>query len=162
VVLAVKPQNADAVVPGMARFAGSAVFLSIMAGRNVASLRALLGPQAAIVRAMPNTPAAVRQGVTVCFPDASVRPDQRQLCDELLSAIGAVAWVEDEALIDPVTAVSGGGPAYVFLLAELMEQAAIAQGIPPTWPGCWRAPRSAAPARCWRQARKARPSCASR
>jgi pyrroline-5-carboxylate reductase len=91
----------------------------------------LLGPSAAIVRAMPNTPAAVRQGVTVGCPGTGVSTAQRTLCDRLLRAIGVVAWVEDEALLDPVTAVSGSGPAYVFLLAELMEQAAIEQGIPP-------------------------------
>lgn len=130
VVLAVKPQNAAEVLPLYARYAGRAVFLSIMAGRSLAGMQALLGPQAAIVRAMPNTPAAVRQGVTVGCAGAGVTADQRALCDSLLAAIGAVAWVEDEGLMDPVTAVSGSGPAYVFLLAELMEAAAIEQGIP--------------------------------
>jgi len=129
VVLAVKPQNAAAVLPVHARHAGSAVFLSIMAGRTIAGMRALLGAAAAIVRAMPNTPAAVRQGITVGCPGAGVTESQRRLCDDLLQAIGEVAWVEDEGLLDPVTAVSGSGPAYVFLLAELMEQAAIEQGI---------------------------------
>ncbi len=131
VVLAVKPQSADDALPQYARYAGSAVLLSIMAGRNIAGLRRLLGAEAAIVRAMPNTPAAVRQGITVACPAPTVSAAQRALCDSLLTAIGKVAWVDDEALIDPVTAVSGGGPAYVFLLAELLEQAAIEQGIPP-------------------------------
>ncbi len=131
VVLAVKPQNAAETLPLYRRYAGSAVMLSIMAGRTIAGMRALLGEQAAIVRAMPNTPAAVRQGVTVGCAGPGVTPAQRQLCDDLLSAIGKVAWVDDEGLIDPVTAVSGSGPAYVFLLAELMEAAAIEQGIPP-------------------------------
>jgi pyrroline-5-carboxylate reductase len=131
VVLAVKPQNAAATLPAYARFAGNSVFLSIMAGRTIAGIGALLGPSAAIVRAMPNTPAAVRQGVTVGCPAPAVSVAQKALCDRLLQAIGKVAWVEDEALLDPVTAVSGSGPAYVFLLAELMEQAAIEQGIPP-------------------------------
>jgi pyrroline-5-carboxylate reductase len=131
VVLAVKPQNAAETLPAYARFAGSAVFLSIMAGRTIGGIQALLGPGAPIVRAMPNTPAAVRQGVTVACPGAGVTAGQRELCDALLQAIGKVAWVADEKLLDPVTAVSGSGPAYVFLLAELMEQAAIAQGIPP-------------------------------
>jgi pyrroline-5-carboxylate reductase len=131
VVLAVKPQNAAATLPAYARFAGSSVFLSIMAGRTIGGISNLLGPSAAIVRAMPNTPAAVRQGITVGCPGAGVSTAQRTLCDRLLRAIGTVAWVEDEALLDPVTAVSGSGPAYVFLLAELMEQAAIEQGIPP-------------------------------
>ena len=92
--------------------------------------QSLLGDAAAIVRAMPNTPAAVRQGVTVACPGTGVDTPQRVLCERLLQAIGVVAWVEDEGLLDPVTAVSGSGPAYVFLLAELMERAAIEQGIP--------------------------------
>nr|WP_294507841.1 pyrroline-5-carboxylate reductase [uncultured Rhodopila sp.] len=131
VVLAVKPQNAAATLPAYQRFAGNAVFLSIMAGRTVSGISALLGPEAAVVRAMPNTPAAVRQGVTVYCPGPGVSNAQAALCDRLLRAIGAVARIDDEALLDPVTAVSGSGPAYVFLLAELMEQAAIEQGIPP-------------------------------
>ena len=130
VVLAVKPQHAAAVVPDYARFAPAAVFLSIMAGRSIAGLRSLLGGQAAVVRAMPNTPAAVRQGITVACAGPGVTAAQLALCDTLLAAIGAVAWIEDEELIDPVTAVSGSGPAYVFLLAELLEQAAVEQGIP--------------------------------
>jgi len=130
VVLAVKPQNAAATLPLYARYGGSAVFLSIMAGRTVAGMRALLGAGAPVVRAIPNTPAAVRQGVSVAFAGPGVSLAQRGLCDTLLQAVGAVAWVEDEALIDPVTAVSGGGPAYVFLLAELLERAAVEQGIP--------------------------------
>ena len=129
VILAVKPQSAADTLPLYRRFAGSAVFLSIMAGRTLAGMEALLG-DAAIVRAMPNTPAAVRQGVTVGCPNARVTAAQRALCDRLLRAIGVVAWVDDEGLLDPVTAVSGSGPAYVFLLAELMEQAAVARGIP--------------------------------
>lgn len=132
VILAVKPQNAAEVLPRYARFAGRAVFLSIMAGRSLGSMRALLGEAAAIVRAMPNTPAAIRRGVTVATPGPGVTDGQRALCDRLLGAIGKVAWVEDEALLDPVTAVSGSGPAYVFLLAELMEEAGIAEGLPPT------------------------------
>ena len=131
-MLAVKPQNAAATLPALLRrFAPNTVFLSIMAGRTIAGIAALIGSSAAIVRAMPNTPAAVRQGVTVGCPSPNVSTPQQALCDRLLQAIGKVAWVEDEALLDPVTAVSGSGPAYVFLLAELMEQAAIEQGIPP-------------------------------
>jgi pyrroline-5-carboxylate reductase len=131
VVLAVKPQNAAATLPAYARFAPNSVFLSIMAGRTLAGIGSSIGASAAIVRAMPNTPAAVRQGVTVACPGPGVSAQQKALCHRLLQAIGKVAWVEDEALLDPVTAVSGSGPAYVFLLAELMEQAAIEQGIPP-------------------------------
>lgn len=128
VVLAVKPQNAAAVLPHYGRHQ-QAVMLSIMAGKTIAGLRAALDG-AAVVRAMPNTPAAIGQGVTAACPGPGVTQAQRDLCHTLLSSVGEVLWVEDEALIDPVTAVSGGGPAYVFLLAELLEQAAIEQGIP--------------------------------
>ncbi len=131
VVLAIKPQGAAETLPLYRRFAGQAVFLSIMAGRTLGGMLALLGDPARVVRAMPNTPAAVRQGVTVACPGPGVTEMQRTLCNRLLQAIGAVAWVADEALLDPVTAVSGSGPAYVFLLAELMEVAAREQGIPP-------------------------------
>ena len=130
VVLAVKPQNAAQTLPSYARFAERAVFLSIMAGQTIGGMRPRLGAEAAIVRAMPNTPAAIRQGVTVACASSQVTSAQRELAETLLRAVGAVAWVEDEGLLDPVTAVSGSGPAYVFLLAELMEQAAIDQGIP--------------------------------
>ena len=130
VVLAVKPQSAAETLPLYRRFAGRPVFLSIMAGRTLAGIGALLGGEARVVRAMPNTPAAVRQGITVACPGPGVVAEQRALCDRLLQAIGTVAWVEDEALLDPVTAVSGSGPAYVFLLAELLERAACEQGIP--------------------------------
>jgi pyrroline-5-carboxylate reductase len=131
VVFAVKPQMAAETLPRYRRLADRAVFLSIMAGRTLGGIRALLGEAAHVVRAMPNTPAAVRQGVTVACAGPGVAPEQRSLCDRLLEAIGQVAWIEDEALLDPVTAVSGSGPAYVFLLAELMEAAAREQGIPP-------------------------------
>jgi pyrroline-5-carboxylate reductase len=130
VVFAVKPQNAAATLPYYRQFAGSAVFLSIMAGRAISGMRTLLGEAAAVVRAMPNTPAAVGQGVTVACAGPGVDRQQRELCEHLLQVTGVVAWVDDEGLLDPVTAVSGSGPAYVFLLAELMEHAAREQGIP--------------------------------
>jgi pyrroline-5-carboxylate reductase len=131
VVLAIKPQEAAATLPHYARFGASAVFVSIMAGKDIAGLRGLLGPGAAVVRAMPNTPAAVRRGFTVACAGPGVTPAQQALADTLLGATGEIDWVDDEGLLDPVTAVSGGGPAYVFLLAELLEKAAIEQGIPP-------------------------------
>ncbi len=130
VVFAVKPQQADAVLPEFARFASSSVFLSIMAGRTLASLQARLGHTAAIVRAMPNTPAAIRAGTTVACAGPGVGEARKGLCERLLAAVGRVAWVADESLLDPVTAVSGSGPAYVFLLAELLERAGIEQGLP--------------------------------
>ena len=130
VVIAIKPQEAAATLGHYARFAAHAVFVSVMAGRNLAGMRGLLGQGASIVRAMPNTPAAVRRGFTVACAGAGVSAAQKALADTLLGATGEVAWVEEEGLLDPVTAVSGGGPAYVFLLAELLEKAAIEQGIP--------------------------------
>jgi pyrroline-5-carboxylate reductase len=130
IVLAVKPQNADAALPQLARFARDALVISVMAGRTLAGLRVLLG-EAAMVRAMPNTPAAIRQGFTAAFAGDGVSPARRDLADRLLRAVGEVAWVDAESQLDAVTAVSGGGPAYVFLLAEAMEQAALAQGLPP-------------------------------
>ena len=131
VVLAVKPQVAADAIPQATHAFGDAVVLSIMAGMTVGAIEALVGAGHAVVRAMPNTPAAVRQGITVACARPGVTPEQRALCHALLEAIGVVEWVDDEALIDAVTAVSGGGPAYVFLLAELLEKAAVEQGIPP-------------------------------
>jgi pyrroline-5-carboxylate reductase len=130
VVLAVKPQAAAAAVPPVARFAAGAMVVSIMAGRTVAGIADLTGP-AAIVRAMPNTPAAIGEGFTAAFAGAGVSEAQRQLCDGLLQSVGEVAWVSEESQLDAVTATSGSGPAYVFLLAELLEAAAIEQGLPP-------------------------------
>ena len=108
----------------------TSVVLSIAAGRTLASLSRHLPETAAVVRAMPNTPASVGQGITVCVANAKVTPQQKGECDALLSAVGEVIWVEDEALLDPVTAVSGSGPAYVFLLAECLEAAGIEAGLP--------------------------------
>jgi pyrroline-5-carboxylate reductase len=131
VILAVKPQMAAEALPAYARFAKNAVFISIMAGKTLHAIGAMLGGKSALVRAMPNTPAAVRQGIAVAVAGAHVSLAQKTLADNLLAATGQIAWVDDEALLDPVTAISGGGPAYVFLLTELMEQAGLAQGLPP-------------------------------
>ena len=130
IVLAVKPQVADAAMASVAALANGAVVLSIMAGRTLAGLRHALPAAGGIVRAMPNTPAAIGRGISVAVAEPSVDEAGRALCDRLLHAAGGVAWVEDEALLDPVTAVSGSGPAYVFLLAELLEAAGRAQGLP--------------------------------
>ena len=130
VILAIKPQLADGAMRAAAPFIGDAVVLSIMAGRTLAGLRQALPKAACIVRAMPNTPAAIGRGISVAVAEPDVPAERRALCDRLLRAAGSVAWVEDEALLDPVTAVSGSGPAYVFLLAELLEAAGVAQGLP--------------------------------
>ncbi|HUC63217.1 MAG TPA: pyrroline-5-carboxylate reductase [Alphaproteobacteria bacterium] len=131
VAFAVKPQMVDTVAPAYARFAGSALFMSIAAGKSIATYRKHLGPRAAIVRVMPNTPAAIGRGMSVCCAGGGVSDAQRQLCGELMAAVGEVAWVEDEALLDPVTAVSGSGPAYVFLLAEALAAAGVKAGLEP-------------------------------
>ena len=131
IVLAVKPQAMDTVVPAYARFADRSCFLSIAAGRGISSLQRILGPNAAIVRAMPNLPAAVGRGISAACPNSRVTSAMRASCDQLLSAVGEVAWIDDEALIDAVTALSGSGPAYVFLLIEAMAAAGAAIGLPP-------------------------------
>lgn len=97
VVLAVKPQVMDDVLPPYAQLAGSPVFVSIAAGKTIASFEAVLGTDAAIVRAMPNTPAAVGRGITVGCPNANVTDNQEHLAKQLLSAVGEVEWVDDEA-----------------------------------------------------------------
>jgi pyrroline-5-carboxylate reductase len=130
IVLAVKPQVAAEALPGVARFAGSALVVTIMAGRTIDGVQALT-QASAVVRAMPNTPAAIGQGFTAAFAGPGVSEQQRTLCEALLRAIGDVAWVDAEAQLDAVTATSGGGPAYVFLLTELLADAAIEQGLPP-------------------------------
>lgn len=132
VLLAVKPQIMDVVVPTVAHLTGpDTVVLSVAAGRTIASLAAHLAPGAAIVRTIPNTPSAVGRGITVAVAGPGVTPAQRKLCQDLLEAVGSVGWVEDERLIDSATAVSGSGPAYVFLLAECLEAAAQSVGLPP-------------------------------
>ena len=131
VVLAVKPQMMDEALPTYRRFVQpSTVFLSIAAGKTLAYFARHFGEEAAVVRSMPNTPAAVGRGITVACAGARVTAAQKEMCDSLLSAVGEVAWVEDEGLIDPVTAVSGGGPAYVFLLIEVLAKAGVAAGLP--------------------------------
>lgn len=131
IVLAVKPQMMDAALPAYARFAkADCLFLSIAAGKTISYFENILGADAVIVRAMPNTPAAVGRGITVGCPNGQVSADQRQWADTLLGAVGEVAWVDDEGMIDAVTALSGGGPAYVFLLVEVMAKAGIKAGLP--------------------------------
>jgi pyrroline-5-carboxylate reductase len=130
VVLATKPQVMDSVVPAYRRFAGATtLFMSIAAGKTLAYFERHLG-DAAIIRAMPNTPAQVGRGITVACANGRVDARQRALAETLLAAVGEVGWVEDESLIDPVTAVSGGGPAYVFLLAECLADAGVEAGLP--------------------------------
>lgn len=130
VVLAVKPQVAAEVLPQVASLVGAGTLvLSIMAGKTLAILQSGL-PDAAIVRAMPNTPAAIGRGITVAVPNARVTSAEKERATRLLAASGAVEWIADENLMDAVTAVSGSGPAYVFLLAETLARAGVAAGLP--------------------------------
>jgi pyrroline-5-carboxylate reductase len=130
VVLAIKPQVAPQAMAPLAPTIGAATLVvSIMAGRTLHFLSSTLRGAGALVRAMPNTPAAIGRGITVAVP-LKASPAQRALAQRLLSATGAVEWIEDEALMDAVTAVSGSGPAYVFLLVEALAQAGIAAGLP--------------------------------
>jgi pyrroline-5-carboxylate reductase len=131
IVIAVKPQSAPAAVPPLRSYLGkTTLVLSIMAGRTIGFLEQSLSPGAAIVRAMPNTPAAIGRGISVAVANAKVSARQRKLAGDLLAAIGKVEWAGDETLMDAVTALSGSGPAYVFLLAEAMTKAGIAAGLP--------------------------------
>ncbi len=131
VVLAVKPQMMDAVLPDCRRFAASgAAFLSIAAGTTLTTIEAALGGEAAVIRVMPNTPAAVGRGMSVLCGNAGVSAAQKAVAGGLMAAVGEVAWIDDEALMDAVTAVSGSGPAYVFLLIETLAEAGVEAGLP--------------------------------
>ena len=133
IVLAIKPQMFDAVLPALAPAlaGGECLVLSVAAGRTLGGMRALLADAGGIVRAMPNTPAAIGQAMTVLCAEAAVDAPSRALCGDLLGAIGQVRWVEDEDLMDAVTAVSGSGPAYVFYLIECLAAAGEVQGLDP-------------------------------
>jgi len=132
VVIAVKPQMMANAAPVYREVVGrGAVVLSIAAGKTIEHFETLYGAQTSVVRAMPNTPAAIGRGISVAVPNANATPEQRQLCERLLQAGGDVEWVDDEQLIDVVTATSGGGPAYVFLLMEAMAAGGVAAGLSP-------------------------------
>jgi pyrroline-5-carboxylate reductase len=131
ILLAVKPQIAPDIMPKVAAvMSPSTVVVSIMAGRTIDFLANALPPGAAVVRAMPNTPAAIGRGITVAVANSRVSSAQRQLADGLLAATGVVEWIADETLMDAVTAVSGSGPAYVFLLTESLARAGEKAGLP--------------------------------
>ena len=128
-VMAVKPQSFRKAGPMLKPFIGaSTLVVSIMAGTKIAALEEVCGGM--VVRAMPNTPAAIGRGITVAVPAKNVSAAQRTMADALLRATGSVEWVEDEKLMDAVTAVSGSGPAYVFLLAEELARAGVEAGLP--------------------------------
>lgn len=128
-VLAVKPQMLEAVAPALRPLCGPETLLvSILAGKTVADLAARL-PAGAIVRAMPNTPAAVGRGIAGAYAAPGLGERHRAMAEALLGAVGGVEWLAEEELIDAVTAVSGSGPAYVFLMVEALAAAAQAVGL---------------------------------
>lgn len=130
-LLAVKPQVAPDALPAVAPLVQpGTLVVSVMAGRTIAFMAGAFGADAAIVRSIPNTPAAIGRGVSVAVAAPSVTVAQKDLAAALLGAIGIVEWVDDEHLMDAATAVSGSGPAYAFLLAEVMAQAGAAAGLP--------------------------------
>lgn len=129
IVLAVKPQQMREVAKQLQPQLRKQLVLSIAAGIRASDLSRWLGGHAAIVRTMPNTPALIGRGVTGMVALDGVSPQQRETADAILRAVGATVWLDDEALIDPVTAVSGSGPAYVFYFIEAMQQAAEEMGL---------------------------------
>jgi pyrroline-5-carboxylate reductase len=132
VILAIKPQMLDAAAQSLKAVVGpQTLVISILAGKTIGDIEARVPHLQAIVRAMPNTPAAVGRGITGCAASSGVNDSQKALASQLLSAIGRVEWVPDETLIDAVTAVSGSGPAYVFHLVECMAAAGVKQGLSP-------------------------------
>ncbi|KQK29333.1 pyrroline-5-carboxylate reductase [Bosea thiooxidans] len=131
VVLATKPQMLDTAAPAVQAFIHPRTLLiSILAGKTLGDLAARLPNAGAIIRAMPNLPASVQRGVTAAAPGKGVSAAQRATADALLGSIGRVEWLDDEGLIDAVTAVSGSGPAYVFHLVECLAAAGAAAGLP--------------------------------
>ena len=130
-LLAVKPQMMDAALPGYGRrVAPDTLVLSIAAGKPTALFERVLGERLGVVRAMPNTPAAIGRGVSVLCANGSATEAQRALAERLMAAVGAVHWIEDEDLMHAVTAVSGSGPAYVFHLIEALAAAGARAGLP--------------------------------
>jgi pyrroline-5-carboxylate reductase len=130
IVLAVKPDLTPKLLPEIEPMIGErSVVLSIAAGRTLASLAKHLPPDTAIVRAMPNTAASVGSSITVALANRAVTREQALECTALLEAVGELVWIDDESLLDAVTAVSGSGPAYVFLLAECLAEAGRAAGL---------------------------------
>ncbi|MCE2516784.1 MAG: pyrroline-5-carboxylate reductase [Alphaproteobacteria bacterium] len=132
IVLAMKPQMMPDALPGLAKIASAdTVWLSIAAGVTMAKLKQQLGQSAAIIRTMPNTPAAIGLGVTAMIMDDQVPADVAQLAVRMMEVIGDVVMLDHEDDMDSVTGVSGSGPAYVFLMREALEEAAIAAGLTP-------------------------------
>lgn len=137
VIFAVKPQMMADVLPAYTGLVAAGAFvMSIAAGTSIGRFEAIFGPSTAVVRAMPNTPAAIGRGVTALFANSLVDDRQRSLAELLMAAVGKVHWLDHEDQMHAVTAMSGGGPAYVFLLIETLAKAGMASGLPEhlAWP----------------------------
>ncbi len=131
-VLAVKPQIMAAALAPVTKVAHAGVLvISVAAGTSLKSFEDAFGKETAIIRAMPNLPASIGLGMTVAVGNAGVGEDERALATGLLEAVGKVAWIQDEAQMDAVTALSGSGPAYVFHMIEAMAKAGVAEGLAP-------------------------------
>ena len=131
-VLAIKPQMADEVMPRLTQLVGkTTLIISVMAGKTIHTIENALGADTAVIRTIPNTPASVGRGITAAVPNSKATQAHIETADLLLSAVGAVEWLNEEALIDAVTALSGSGPAYVFYLAEILARAGVAAGLDP-------------------------------
>jgi len=130
IALAIKPQALEGAAAAIAPLvAENTLVLSILAGKTIADLRSRLPRSRAVVRAMPNTPAAIGRGVSAAFASPETTPEQRQWCENLLRVVGGFHWVDSEGAIDAVTAISGSGPAYVFALTEAMAAAGERLGL---------------------------------
>ncbi len=129
VVLAIKPQQMRAAAQLLRPLLQRQLVITIAAGIRLADLSRWLGSYSTIVRCMPNTPALVGAGISGLYALAEVGADQRQLAEAILGAVGATLWVADESMLDPVTAISGSGPAYVFYFMEALQQAAAEMGF---------------------------------
>lgn len=131
IILAVKPQTIKEVCQGLKPFVSTnTLILSIAAGTAISLFEGIFGHQAAIVRTMPNTPAAIGQGATVAIANAACSPAHKAAAEKALHGTGLVEWIEDESLMNAVTALSGSGPAYVFYLIEILEKAGANIGLP--------------------------------
>ncbi len=131
VLIAVKPQMMGAALPTLAAMGSDTLFVSVAAGTSLATYESALGSDSAIVRCMPNTPAAVGQGITALIGNANVSEDQLALSEALLQAVGQTVRLEAEDQMDAVTALSGSGPAYVFHMIECLAAAGEAEGLSP-------------------------------
>ena len=130
-LVAVKPQMMREALPNVARYGdGGTLFISVAAGTPIALFEDMLGPETPIIRAMPNTPAAIARGITAIVGNAQAGEDALDLAEDLLSAVGQTVRLDGEDQMDAVTAVSGSGPAYVFHLIETLAAAGVAQGLP--------------------------------